>query len=312
MSLWLIGAGGMAKEYARVLRKLGASFLVVGRGEKSAADFQSATKQRVLTGGLTNALFQYKAPQKAIIAVSVEQLALTTTTLIRAGVKRILVEKPAGLNSSEIMALSLLARENGATVLVAYNRRYYDSVLQLRQFIIDDGGVLSAQFEFSELSHIIKPLEKAAGVKERWLLANSTHVIVLAFLLIGLPIDWKSWYAGKIDWHPASARFVGAGVTDKNVMFSYLADWQAPGRWGIELLTAKNRLTLRPFEKLQVTPLGSVTAEELSSVDSLDQEYKPGVFRQTEAFIAGDDHFACTIDEQARNVKIYSEMAGYK
>lgn len=312
MSLWLIGAGVMAQDYAKVLQELDLSFEVIGRGSDSAVKFEEATGKSVRIGGLADAIRAGRAPEKAIVAVGIEQLAPTTTELIRAGVKRIMVEKPAGLDLAEIESLNRIAEKNGASVMLAYNRRFYGSVQQARECIADDGGVLSAQFEFTEWSHEIVNLSKAEGVKERWLLGNSSHVIDLAFHLIGRPVDWKCWHAGSIDWHPAAARFAGAGVTDQNVMFSYLADWQAPGRWGVELLTAKRRLILRPMEQLQVTPLGSVKIEAMEPLYSFDQDYKPGLYRQTQAFLDGNDNLFCTFPEQVENVRIYSEMAGYQ
>jgi predicted dehydrogenase len=312
MSLWLIGAGGMAQDYARVLQGLHLCFEVIGRGADSADKFEKATGKSVRIGGLADALLAGRAPEKAIVAVGVEQLAPTTAELIHAGVKRIMVEKPAGLDLAEIESLNRIAEENGASVLLAYNRRFYGSVQQARQYIAEDGGVLSAQFEFTEWSHLIAPSVKGAGVKERWLLGNSSHVIDLAFHLIGRPVDWKCWHAGSIDWHPAAARFAGAGVTEQNVMFSYLADWQAPGRWGVELLTARRRLILRPMEQLQVTPLGTVKIEAMDPLDNLDQDYKPGLYRQTQAFLEGNDQLLCTLPAQVGNARIYSEMAGYQ
>jgi len=312
MSLWLIGAGVMAQDYARVLQGLDLPFEVIGRGVESADKFKKATGRSVRTGGLTDAINGINPPEKAIVAVGIEQLASTASELVRAGVKRIMVEKPAGLDLAEIESLNRLAKKKGADVLLAYNRRFYGSVLQAVQCIAEDGGVLSAQFEFTEWSHLIAPQILGAGVKERWLLANSTHVIDLAFHLIGRPADWKCWHAGSIDWHLAAARFAGAGITEHNVMFSYLADWQAPGRWGVELLTAKRRLILRPMEQLQVTPLGTVKIEAMLPLDNLDQDYKPGLYRQTQAFLEGNDHLFCTLQEQVENVRIYSKIAGYQ
>ena len=311
MSLWLIGAGVMARDYARVLQGLHLPFEVIGRGADSAGKFEKATGKQVRTGGLADALRADKAPEKAIVAVGIEQLAQTTIELICARVKRILVEKPAGLDLAEVESLNRIAEEHGASVLLAYNRRFYGSVQQARQCITEDGGVLSAQFEFTEWSHEIVNLSKAESVKERWLLGNSSHVIDLVFHLIGRPVDWKCWHADSIDWHPAAARFAGAGITEQNVMFSYLADWQAPGRWGVELLTAKRRLILRPMEQLQVTPLGTVKIESVDPVDSLDQDYKPGLYRQTQAFLEDNDQLFCALPEQVESVRIYSEMAGY-
>ena len=84
MNFWLIGSGPMAQDYARVLQALRASFTVIGRGEESARNFQSETGVTVQTGGLAQALSVDKAPDKAIVAVGVEQLAPATKQLIQA------------------------------------------------------------------------------------------------------------------------------------------------------------------------------------------------------------------------------------
>ena len=311
MSVWLIGSGVMAQNYAQVLLGLGVPFEVIGRGTDSASVFTRATGCFVRTGGLADALGKKVAPDQAIVAVGVEQLAATTTDLIYAGVKRILVEKPGGLALPELEEMNRRAIEHNSLILLGYNRRFYGSVQHLREYIDEDGGVLSAQFEFTEWSHLIKPLVRGDGVKEHWLLANSSHVIDLVFHLIGRPADWKCWHKGSVDWHPSAARFTGAGITEQEVLFSYQADWQAPGRWGIELMTQKRRLILRPMERLQVTHLGSLDVNTVEPRDNVDQVYKPGLFKQTQAFLSGDDLLFCALPEQVENARIYAEIAGY-
>ena len=100
-------------------------------------------------------------------------------------------------------------------------------------------------------------------------------------------------------------------MTDQNVLFSYFADWEAPGRWGVEVLTHKNRLILRPMEQLQVTPLGSVKIEPVTLEDKLDQDFKPGLYRLVEAFLRQDTTHFCTLEEQVKNTEFYEKMAGY-
>ena len=100
-------------------------------------------------------------------------------------------------------------------------------------------------------------------------------------------------------------------MTDQNVLFSYFADWEAPGRWGIEVLTRKNRLILRPIEQLQVTPLGSVKVEPVPLENKLDQNFKPGLYRQVDAFMRQDATHFCTLEEQVKHTELYSKIAGY-
>ena len=310
-SIWLIGASTIAQNYALVLTNLNHRFEAICRSESSALLFEKATGRKVRTGGVKVNLKKDVAPEIAIVAVGVDQLANVTEDLIRAGTKRILLEKPGALNLEEISSLNSLVNQKQAEVLIAYNRRFYHSVQQLRKFIAEDGGVLSINFEFTEWAHTIKPLLKSFGVKERWLTGNSSPVIDLAFHLCGKPMDWKCWHRGSLDWHPTSARFCGSGITDKGVMFSYLSDWQAPGRWGLELMTAKRRFILRPMEELQVIKLGSVFVERINPENQIDKDFKPGLFQQTKKFLEGKNHLFCSLSEQSENMKIYSKMAGY-
>jgi predicted dehydrogenase len=301
----------MAQDYARVLQDQGHLFEVIGRSKESAERFAEASGLPVAQGGVLHALANSAAPDQAIVAVGVDQLAATAIALVQAGTRRILLEKPGGLNTAEIAAVDAAARERNATVLVAYNRRFYASVAKARDMIAEDGGATSCSFEFTEWSHVIAPLVKPPGVKEAWFLANSTHVADLAFHLCGFPQEWKAWRSGALDWHPSAARFCGSGTTQHGVLFSYHADWEAPGRWGVEVLTRKRRLIFRPMEQLQVVPLGSVKIEVVALNDGQDKAFKPGLHEQVGAFMAQDDALFCTIGEQLQHCTVYDDMAGY-
>lgn len=310
-SLWLVGAGGMSQDYCKVLESLDLEFNVIGRGKESAMSFEKATGHPVIVGSLQNALKNFSAPKRAIIAVGIEQLASIANELILAGTENLLIEKPGALDIKELLLLEETANQFNANVLIAYNRRFYASVQKLRDYVIEDGGILSCNFEFTEWSHKIEPLKKAKGVKEKWLLGNSSHVIDLAFNLIGLPSDWEYFYAGSISWHPKSARYAGAGISEKKVIFSYHADWEAPGRWGIEIMTRKRRLILQPIEELQVVKIGGTKVNKIELENDLDIRFKPGLYLQTKSFIEGEISNFCTLKEQVKNMKIYSEIAGY-
>ena len=312
-SLWLIGSGPMAQAYAAVLQDQDVAFRVIGRGAASAAAFQQATGAPVVFGGLDVALAESPAPDQAIVAVGVDQLAPVAQRLIAAGCRRILLEKPGALHLSELQVLHAEAQSNGAQVWIAYNRRYFESVQKLRERVKADGGITSAAFEFTEWSHKIRPLHKAPGVKERWLLSNSSHVLDLAFYLIGLPANgqWQAWQGGRLDWHPAGSRFHGAGISELGIPFSYQADWEAPGRWGVEILTCKHRYVLRPLERLQAIPLGSVDSQSVPLDDGFDQRFKPGLYLQCQAFLSNQSQQFCSLSEQLKAFPIYARIAGY-
>jgi len=313
-NLWLIGSGPMALAYASVLKAQNVPFRVIGRGLASAESFWKTTGIAVTAGGLDLALAKMSPPKEAIVAVDINQLASVTQRLIGAGCKRLLIEKPGALNINDLHEIQSKATISGANVWIAYNRRFYASVNKLRELVNSEGGIISTVFDFTEWSHKICDLHIDKVVMQRWLLSNSSHVLDLVFSFIGLPADdqWQAWVGGKLDWHPSGSRFNGAGLSTIGIPFSYNADWEAPGRWGVEISTRKNKYILRPLETLQAIPLGSLQIENVPLDDSLDKKFKPGIYLQCQSFLNADDKFLCSLADQIKAYPLYARIANYK
>jgi predicted dehydrogenase len=311
--LWLIGSGPMAIDYAKVLIDQKVDFVTIGRSERNATIFADKTGIKPIMGGLDSFLdSKPDIPQGVVVAVGVESLAETTLTLLDYGIKNILCEKPGGLNQEQINQVSDAANAHSATVLLAYNRRFYSSVEKAMQIIDEDGGVSSFHFEFTEWSHIISPLEKDLSIKHNWFMGNSTHVADLAFFLGGRPEEISCFTFGGVNWHPRSSVFAGAGRSVTGALFSYQANWEAPGRWAVEILTKKHRLYFKPMEKLHIQKIGSVVIEEVEIYDSLDKLFKPGLYKQTEAFLHMRHERFITIQDQLIMADFYNKIANYK
>ncbi|MCE9540507.1 MAG: gfo/Idh/MocA family oxidoreductase [Bacteroidetes bacterium] len=312
-NIWLVGTGYMAIEYAKVLKALDVNFVTVGRGEKNAELYKKETGCDAINGGIEKFIESKPAiPDGVIIAAGVQELSSITIQLIGFGIKNILVEKPGVCEPTEIDRLASVVNEKDANVLLAYNRRFYSSIIIAEEIIKQDGGITSFNFEFTEWGHEIEKLNKPNIVLQNLFLVNSSHVVDTAFFLGGKPTELSSYIAGSLNWHSRGSRFAGSGITDKNALFSYQADWAAPGRWGIELLTRKHRLVLRPMEILQVQKLGSVAIEQVTIDDSLDKKYKPGLFLQTKAFINNDYARFCTVKLQQQLInEVYKKISGY-
>lgn len=310
ISLVIVGAGAIAKEYCKISKALGVLPVVIGRGEASAKTFEEEMQVSVITGGVEAGIEKLETiPTHAIVAVNVDQLYITTKTLIEYGVENILVEKPAGMFKEEIQELSDIAEEKKCNVYVAYNRRFHASTEKALEIIEEDGGVSSFNFEFTEWGHVIRETKHPVEVKEEWFLANSTHVVDLAFFLGGNPTEMNSFVKDALDWHSKGAVYAGAGITDKGALFSYQANWKAPGRWGVEILTEKHRLYLRPMEQLAIQNVGSVAVNSVEIEDELDKLYKPGFYKQTESFLKNiNDGKKLTIREQLNHMDVYLKM----
>lgn len=306
-TILLVGVGLMGIEYTKVLRALNVPFIAVGRGEKSAADFNSATGLQPITGGIEKYIKTAKnLPLTAIIAVNEEETGKVTRFLLENGVNHILAEKPGGLTAADIKLTGKVAKKLKADVYIAYNRRFYASTMEAMHIIKEDGGVSSFTFDFTERSYVIEKLEtSSAKVKQNWFLANSTHLIDMAFFLGGEPSKITAYKKSGLKWHPDGSIYAGAGISNKDAPFSYHANWESAGRWSVEVMTPNNKLILRPLEKLQIQKYGSMNIEDVPLDNKLDIEFKPGIYRQIESFL-GNKSNLLTIDEQVKNLKYYS------
>lgn len=308
-TILLVGAGAMAQEYAKVLQDMELEIIVVGRGETSARAFFDKTGISAHPGGLENWIQKYSGslPNTAIVCVGERELGSCTIQLIQKGVASILVEKPGGFDSSDIRRVAHEAKKYGSSVYVGYNRRFYESVHTAQNIIHKDGGVLSFIFKFTEWGHKIPETKKQSGETQEWFLANSTHVIDLAFFLGGKPKTISAYATRGVYWHRRASVYAGAGITKGGALFSYHANWESGGRWSVEVMTPKRKLVLKPLEKLISMDIGSVEMRHENIDDALDQKFKPGVYRQVESFF-GDKKNLPTIFDQVDMLEWYEKI----
>ncbi|MDP3559727.1 MAG: gfo/Idh/MocA family oxidoreductase [Legionellaceae bacterium] len=307
MTVLVVGTGPIGIEYTRILKSMNIEVLALGRGEQNCIKFKRETGVDAISGGIEKIDILPSLPKRAIVAVGEAQLGIVAKYLITKGVKHLLIEKPGGSSLQEIREIEELSAKRSAEISIAYNRRFYASTLEAQKIINEDGGVTSFNFEFTEWSHQIEPLVKEDGVKETWFLHNSTHVVDLAFHLGGWPNKLYPVSSGQLTWHPY-ARYAGAGTTYSGALFSYFADWQGPGRWGIELVTLKNRLILRPLEKLAVQKIGSLVIEQIDLNDRIDIEYKPGYYSQVDLFLNNQSELL-SLREHLSHLEVFNNMS---
>lgn len=310
----IIGAGYMAKEYYKVLQGMERPVIVLGRGEQKAKQFEEELGVSVSTGDYRDALHaQETMPEYAIVAVNTGSLCAVTKELMRLGIRNILVEKPVAFCTGELEQLLEEQKRAEANIYVAYNRRFFASVEKARKMIEEDGGITSFHFEFTEWAHVVGATIRPQEEKEGWIFANSTHVMDLAFFLGGMPKEMNSYTAGALEWHPSGSNYAGAGIAESGALFTYQANWAAPGRWAVEALTAKHRYYLKPMETLQIQDIGSVKVEPVEIDDRPDKEYKPGLYEMTDAFLNHpQDERLLTLEEHVKHFPVYEKIAGVR
>ena len=307
----IVGSGPMAMDYAKVLISQDKKFDVIGRGEESAAKFEIQTGVKPFIGGLEKYLDHNSLGVNSyvIITTGTEALMYSLLLVLKAGAHKILIEKPAAISIEELIQNEEKLKPYYKKVFIAYNRRFYASVIEAQKMIEEDGGLQTMHFEFTEWAHVIGPLEKAPGVKENWFFANSTHVVDLAFYLAGQPVQWQAYSkSGSLKWH-SKTNFTGAGITEKGVLFSYLSNWESAGRWAVELLTEKRRIYLKPMEGTSIQEKGTVAIVEHKFDNAADLEFKPGLKKQLEAYLNDDETKLLNIkDHLSVSKEVYSKI----
>lgn len=307
----LFGAGPMAADYARVLEKLDVEYVVFGRSASSAINFKATTGHVVSSQEFD----EYELPKgaiiKAIVAVSLDQLALTAKKLLERGVKEILLEKPGGISLEEINLITNLSKSKDANVLIALNRRFYSSTIKAKEIISADGGLTSCTFDFTEWVDSI-PKHFSDKVYKTWVVSNPIHVIDHFINFCGLPKELNAYITGESKWHSSGVIFAGAGITKKNILFSYHADWNSAGRWSVELFTRKRKLIFCPMEGLNQVIKNQTIQEKIDIDDEHDLNFKPGLWRQVDAFLGGKYDDFCTIHDHRENFYWYYKIAGYE
>lgn len=286
-SILLIGGGWMAEQYYDALKAFGVEKVdVITNSEKTASKWKNERNLKAFSGGYKKVLPDLSNPfDLVIVATPVDQLQPAATEAIRAGNKNILVEKPADLYSSSLKEWEKKISDD-VRVRIAYNRLAYPSFWKLKEIVARNNKTITSCFyTFTEWVHTIDFNNNQPECYQRWGIANSLHVISMAHSLIGLPAELSTRRAGSIPWHTAGSRFTGAGVTDQNVMFSYHANWQSAGRWGVEIMTDAGAYRLIPLEELFCCDKGSVEWNPVE-INPAFPECKVGVAEELAVMLA--------------------------
>ena len=241
----------MGKEFPKALLAMNIlNFTIVTASEGTAMDCRSTFGCRTISGGYQTAVLEGDIYDLVIIATPIHEQIPAIRHVIYCGNTNILVEKPCSVYSNELHTLADELQDSGVRVRIGYNRRSYPNVWKLKEMAEADGGITSCRYTFTELLHTIIFSNNRSNVYERWGITNSLHVISTALFLIGMPSELSTYHLGGLSWHRSASRFVGAGMTEKSIPFSYHADWDSAGRWGIAVMTPKNAYRLIPLEQL--------------------------------------------------------------
>jgi len=262
-SVLIIGAGYIANQYAIALSNLKIKDVtILGKSKENLQKFKEFPNFEIIDGGYERNLSKIKKKDLVIIAIPIEELTNTAKKVIENGHSRILIEKPGSVFKNDLLELKKIIKKE--KVRIAYNRFFYPSFHKLLSLVQSEGGITSCKFDFTEWLHTIEIEKYDTKICNRWGISNSLHVISMVLGLIGMPKKISTFQMGSLEWHPTGSIFVGNGISEKDIPFSYHANWGGGGRWGIEVITKENIYRLIPLEKLFVSKKGSIKWEEVN------------------------------------------------
>lgn len=310
-SIMIIGSGWMTKQYAIALNEMKIKDVVIlSRNKDKVIQLCNEFGYIPIYGELNEELSKIPEKDLVIISTSVDSLYTVTKYAIQNGQKNILVEKPGSLYSKELLDLNQNLKNS--RVRIAYNRLTYPNFHKLKS-IISKEGISSCNFNFTEMLHFIDFEKNIQSVYSRWGISNSLHVISMVFELIGFPKEYKFYNSGSLDWHPTSSVFVGSGISENEILFSYHADWNSAGRWGIEVMTKKNAYRLIPLEELFVRYKNTFEWNKVQ-FDVAYPGIKQGIIEQISVMLEKNLEKAIplvTLEKGAKLIDIAEEIFGY-
>ena len=282
----VVGYGSMGKQYVKALRTLGVGRIFVSsRSYGPLQELWGIDGVGAIAGGFERLERRPQKDELGIVATSADSLIPAAEHMVSLGYRRLLIEKPVSLWSGEIEELAGRLEHQDIEVACAYNRVAYPSFLEAQARTSGEGGITSCTYDFTE---IIRPdwTERfTAEELARWGIANSLHVMSMAHGLIGLPETWEGRRIGGLSWHPVGNVFVGSGISDRGIPFSYHADWGSKGRWSVEVHTLEASYRLCPMEKLYRKPTATGDWEEVPIV-AFAPDVKVGFVEEVAAMLS--------------------------
>jgi len=316
LKILIIGSGYITEHYLNVISSKNITCVVVGRGKDNVNRLSNKFKNiEFHSGGIKNYIDQnsIKKFTHFINLVNIEYCLPITKLLLNNGAKKILLEKPGGLEISELESIGKSAINLDAEIVIGYNRRYFESINKLIELSNLDGGIENVHFEFTEWVHAINKNDYSSETLNKWIISNSSHVIDTVFYLIGLPkeLTAKTLGSNMINWHKSGSIFIGCGVSYNNIPFSYNTNWNSAGRWAIEVTTSTKRYYLKPMEKLSVQKKGEIDIRDVELSGKKDENFKPGMYDLISSFLNDEYSKLLSVKEQIKHMKIYNQMGGY-
>lgn len=294
----VIGAGPIGLEYFRIFESLKCEVRLLSRSLNKKN--LNASEDKIIIGDI----FQQKLEQindfdYIIIAVQPRFSLEILLYLMKNTKSKILIEKPVGLSSSDFNKIN--CEEFDERVYVAFNRRWFNSIKNLKKELVDK-QTITVNIEFTE--HISR-MKGSTEELEKWAIANSIHVLDMGLFLFGIP---------KITFlkneNNSGIKIIEARANHKKITFYFKAYWGGAGNWNISILTNKANYVLNPIENLTKQNIESFKKEVINTSNT-KSDFKNGFFEQSKSFLENKRGDFANYNYYKQLVKLIEKLMNY-
>ncbi len=226
-----------------------------------------------------NDLIAKCVPDALMILVSANQIYDVTQKLIPTNIP-LFIEKPPGLIPEQAKTLAEATDKYGTKNMVGFNRRYYSIFRKGLEIINKHGRLLGVAVEGHERFWQIESRDIPDAIRESWIYANSTHTIDL-LRLFGGEVEQINPLKNSVK-EKTGDQFAASMVFKSGALGTYSSHWYSPGGWTATLFGEGVTVKFKPLEK--GVWIDTNLKEYEIHPDEVDIKYKPGFYRQIEAF----------------------------
>ena len=278
-----VGAGAMAREHARAFRDVPGVSLV-GIHSRTQARAEALAAELAIPLVCTSIPELYERSRADLVVMAVPEIEARAVALSCFELPwTVLAEKPLGCDLVEAEQIEAAALARRRRVLVGLNRRFLSSTRAVLDDLAQRPGPRFIQVHDQQSLAAARAIGHPDAVVQRWMYANSIHVIDYLCLLGRGRI--KSVHRG-LPWNDGATIAVVATIEyESGDCGLYQGVWSGPGPWMASVTTAAKRWEMRPLEQASFQLAGERTSSTVET-HAWDREFKPGFRLQAESAAA--------------------------
>jgi predicted dehydrogenase len=265
----VIGAGNIAKEYIKILKKNNSFQIqcIIGRSLKNVENLSKNNLVKNFHNDIKK-IFKYKLDVIIVAASILSTIKLAKQLKNFKGI--ILFEKPLGVNFQETKIIRKILKKNKNKCFIGLNRRFYKNIQFVKNFIIKkkDSSTRVVSVYDQENPYFSNHPKK---VKQNWMFANSIHLLdLLNFFTRG--------YIKKIETEKKNIQKQKIIISKLHYSSGdiglYTSIWNRPGPWAFTISSANYFFEFNPIERLKIRSMLNNRPVDLLFKEK--RSFKPG------------------------------------